>query len=116
MGHRAGRYRISLVCAVVGAAIVSATASATDVRRVTLGSSLTMTGQTASLPGRSARATGLVAVVKSWAGDPTLFHTWARTDSKGRYRVTMTPPRRGFLTVVITPPDKHPVRYLFRVV
>lgn len=116
MGQRAVRHRLALFAAVVGAALLSTTASATDVRTLTLGSTLTITGQTGSLPGKTTRATGLVAIVKSWAGDPTLFHTWARTDTQGRYKVAMMPPHRGLLTVIITPPDKHRVRYLFRIV
>ncbi len=106
------RFGLALVCA---AAIASTTASAAEVRTLTLGSTLTITGETGSLPGKRARATGLVAIVKTWAGDSTLFHTLARTDSHGHYTVVMTPPRRGLLTVVITPPDRRPARYLFRV-
>ena len=110
------RYGLALVALLAGVATVTATASATKVRTLQLGSTFTVTGLTGSLPGRSVRATGLVVVVKSWDGGKHRLITTARTDSHGHYQVAVKLTRRGLLTLRITPPDKHAVQYLLRVI
>jgi len=72
------------------------------------------TGQTGSAPGK-ARAVGIVVVRKSWDGSTFADFTKARTDAHGRYRVVITPKRRGLLRLRIVPPDKHVVSFVLQV-
>ena len=58
---------------------------------------------------------GAVVVVKSWDGGEHRLITTAITDSHGHYRVAIKLARRGLLTVLIVPPDKHAITYELRV-
>jgi hypothetical protein len=110
------RHGLALISLLIVMTAVTATASAAKVRTLQLGSTFVVTGQTGSLPGKSVRATGTVVVVKSWDAGTSRLITTARTDSHGSYQVAIKLTRRGLLTLRITPPDKHDVRYLIRVV
>jgi hypothetical protein len=108
------RRGLTLGAVVVAVAVTAAAASATTVQRLRLGGTFTVTGQTGSAPGK-ARAVGIVVVRKSWDGSTFADFTKARTDAHGRYRVVITPKRRGLLRLRIVPPDKHVVSFVLQV-
>lgn len=110
------RYGLTLISLLVGVTSVTVTASAAKIRTLQLGSTFIVSGQTGSLAGQSVRTTGKVVVVKSWDGGESRLITTALTDSRGSYRVAVKLSRRGLLTLRITPPDKHVLQYLLRVV
>jgi hypothetical protein len=68
------------------------------------------------LPCVTQRAVGLVVVRGRWEGGASYVITTAHTDTRGNYRVSIKPNRRGLLTIRITPPDTHTVTCLLRVV
>lgn len=109
--------RRGLTLGVVAAVVMGFTAaavSATTVQRVPVGGTFTVTGLTGSVEGKT-RAVGIVVVRKSWGGSKFVYYTKARTDSHGRYRIAITPRRRGLLRLRIVPPDKHVVSYVLQV-
>jgi hypothetical protein len=108
------RRGLTLGAVVVAVAVTAAAASATTVQTLRLGGTFTVTGQTGSAPGK-ARAVGIVVVRKSWDGSTFADFTKARTDAQGRYRVVITPKRRGLLRLRIVPPDKHVVSFVLQV-
>jgi hypothetical protein len=79
-----------------------------------LGSTFTITGRTGSEAG-SDRAVGKVVLAGRWGIGPWRVLTTTSTDSKGNYRFTIKPQRRGDLTLRITPPDHHARRYVLHV-
>jgi hypothetical protein len=99
---------------VVGVAVAVAAASASTVRSLRLGGTFIVTGQTGGDPGKS-RAVGTVFVRQSWDGKTFSLLERTRTDSLGRYRVSITPQHRGLLRLRIVPPDKHLVPYVLQV-
>ena len=80
-----------------------------------LGSTFTITGRTGSAPGEGTRATGTVVLRGRWGTGTWHVITTTVTDSAGRYRLAITPRRRGTLTLRIAPPDHHVRRYVLRV-
>jgi hypothetical protein len=109
------RHGLALVLVVLGAGAVSVTASATTIRTVQLGSTITVTGQTGDPSGKG-RVIGVVLVRESWDGGASKLVKTTHTDSRGHYRFVVTLRRRGLLTLRVTPPDKHDQKFLIRVV
>ena len=104
---------LAVACAL---AVVPAASTASSGRHLTLtlGSSLSVKGETGS--NSKQRTVGVVLVRGSWNGGPQFVLTSTRTDSKGRYRFTLRPSHRGVLTVQILPPDRRPITYVLRIV
>jgi hypothetical protein len=98
----------------VAMAVTAAMASATTVQKVPVGGTFTVSGLTGSAAGKT-RAVGIVLVRKSWDGSSFAYFTKARTDAHGRYRIAITPQRRGLLRLRIVPPDKNVVVFVLRV-
>jgi hypothetical protein len=80
-----------------------------------LGSTFTITGRTGSVQGTT-RAVGAVVLSGRWGAGAWHVITTTRTDKAGRYRLEVTPHRRGDLTLRIAPPDHPPRRYVLHVV
>jgi len=80
-----------------------------------LGSTFTITGRTGSDQGKHTRATGRVVLSGRWGVGAWHLLATTTTDSAGNYRFTITPHRRGELTLRIAPPDHHTRLYLLRV-
>lgn len=96
--------------------VVGASASATTVRTIQLGSTYVVKGQTGSFDGGTVRATGVVVVRGKWAKGVWHVLTTTRTDAHGNYKFSVKPGHRGLLAVQITPPDKRVQSFLLRVV
>jgi hypothetical protein len=111
-GFKLGVVATAAVTAVM--AFMAVAASATTVQRVPVGGTFTVTGLTGSVEGKT-RAVGIVVVSKRWDGSKFAYFTKARTDSHGRYRIAITPRRRGLLRLRIVPPDKHVVSFVLQV-
>ena len=80
-----------------------------------LGATLTITGHTGSVTGKTP-AVGKVVVSGRWGTvGPWRVLTTTRTDGAGKYRFSYTPVRRGDLALRIVPPDHQPQRYVLHV-
>ena len=90
--------------AVAGAASASSSSRA-DLHdtKIPLGSTYTITGQTAR------RATGAVILQGKLNSGPWLFLARTRTNATGAYKLAFKPTRRGRLQLRLTTPD-HQVR------
>ena len=73
-------------------------------RPVPVGGTFTVSGRTGSVAG-SGRATGAVVMSGRWNSGPWRVVASARTDSRGRYRLSIKLHRRGILHLRVTPPD-----------
>lgn len=113
---RARRLAFSLLAAVLAASL-AATGASSKGRPVglTLGSKFIVTGRTGSAPGKHTRALGKVLVYGRWGKGGWHVISMTRTDESGNYRFTLTPRRRGNLTLRITPPDGHAQGYVLHV-
>lgn len=80
-----------------------------------LGSTFTITGRTGSAAGTPTRAVGKVVLSGRWGLGAWHVIASTRTDSAGKYKLTVTPRRRGDLALRIAPPDHHVRRYLLHV-
>jgi hypothetical protein len=80
-----------------------------------LGSTFTITGRTGSDAGKQSRAVGKVVLSGRWGVGAWHVLATTRTDRAGNYKLTITPHRRGELTLRIAPPDHHVRRYLLHV-
>ncbi len=111
------RNRHLLLALLIACALAVVPASAASGGRhltLTLGSSLSVKGQTGS--SSKQRTVGVVLVHGSWNGGPQFVLTSTRTDNTGRYHFTLRPNRKGVLTVQISPPDRRPITYVLRIV
>ncbi|HET7130110.1 MAG TPA: hypothetical protein VFJ93_13640 [Gaiellaceae bacterium] len=86
-----------------------------NVTTMQLGSKFTVTGRTGSAEGKHVRAVGKVVVSARWGSDRWHVISTTMTDGAGNYRFTITPRRRGNLTLRVLTPDHHPRRFLLRV-
>jgi hypothetical protein len=91
-----------LATALVVAAPVALGASAEQ--RVSLGGTFSVFGHTGSAVGAGS-ATGRVVMSGRWNAGPWRVVASARTDSRGRYRLSIKLHRRGILHLRVTPPD-----------
>jgi hypothetical protein len=80
-----------------------------------LGSTFTVTGQTGSAAGKHTRAVGKVVLSGRWGVASWRVIATTVTDTDGNYRFTITPRRRGNLTLRIAPPDHNVRRYVLHV-
>lgn len=102
-----------LVVAVAIAAPVALGASADQ--RVSLGGTFSVFGHTGSAAG-AGPATGRVVMSGRWDTGPWRVVASARTDSRGRYRLSIKLRRRGILHLRITPPDGDDHLFVLHVV
>jgi len=109
--HMRRRLLFLVVLAVLAAPSVAVAGQGVSME---LGATLTIKGRTGSDTGKE-RAVGKVVVSGRWGLGPWRLLTTTMTDSAGSYRFTITPHRRGTLTLRITPPDHQPRRYVVRV-
>jgi|SRR5581483_2216464 len=104
----------ALAAAALGSAAATAGAATTT---LTLGQTYVVDGRTAApSTGPAKHAVGLVVVRGRWGNGHWRIVTTTRTDTKGRYHFTVTPGRRGILTLRITPPDHRSFVERLRVV
>jgi len=96
-------------------AVPSRAAAATTEFSMQLGSTFTITGRTGSDVGEHTRALGKVVLSGRWGGGAWRVVATTVTDSAGSYGFTITPRRRGNLTLRIAPPDHHVRRYVLHV-
>jgi hypothetical protein len=102
-----------LAAALAVAAPVAFGASAAQ--RVSLGGTFTVSGQTGSAPG-AGPARGRVVMSGRWDAGQWRVLTSSRTDSRGRYRITIKLHRRGILHLRVTPPDGDDHLFVLHVV
>ena len=76
---------------------------------IPLGSTYTITGQTA--PNGGHRATGTVMLTGKLNAGPWVFLVRTRTSANGTYTLTIKPTRRGRLLLRLATPD-HQVRHV----
>jgi hypothetical protein len=111
-GRRTPLFLLAVLALALAAAVP---ASALDVTTMKLGSTFAITGKTGSIQGKHARAIGKVVVSGRWGSGQWHVLTTTATDRAGNYQFSITPHRRGNLTLRIAPPDHHPRRYLLHV-
>jgi hypothetical protein len=104
---------VVLAAALAVAAPVALGASAEQ--RVSLGGTFSVFGHTGSAAG-AGPATGRVVMSGRWNAGPWRVVASARTDSKGRYRITIKLHRRGILHLRVTPPDGDDHLFVLHVV
>ena len=80
-----------------------------------IGSTFTVMGQTGSAAGKRTRAVGKVVISGRWGAGSWHVIATTVTDNGGNYRFTITPRRRGNLTLRIAPPDHKVRRYVLHV-
>ncbi len=92
--------------AVAGSAAASSS-SRTDLHDTTipLGSTYTITGQTAPRNGR--RVTGTVTLAGKLNSGPWMFLARTRTNASGSYKLAIRPTRRGRLQLRLSTPDQQ---------
>ena len=113
---RAMRGRGLLRRPILGIAILAVAAAAPTASAASRAWTLHL-GGTFSASGHSGGGrTGTVTVKGRWgASGPYELVTSTKTDSAGRYSFSVTPNRRGVLTLQIVPPDHHLQRLVLRV-
>lgn len=116
-GDRMRRRLFPLLALAALAAALAAPAPAAPGKNVLMqfGSTFTVTGRTGSAQGKHGRALGKVVVSGRWGAERWHVLTTTMTDRAGNYQFTITPRRRGNLTLRIVPPDHHPRRFLLHV-
>jgi hypothetical protein len=73
-------------------------------KTISLGGTFSVFGHTGSAAG-AGPATGRVVMSGRWDAGPWRVVASARTDSRGRYRLSIKLHRRGILHLRVTPPD-----------
>jgi hypothetical protein len=85
-------------------------------RTLPVGSTYTVTGQTATLGVGARRATGRVALAGRWDGGRFQLLAHTTTAADGRYRLTIHLRRRGTLELRLTTPDHRTARVVLTIV
>ena len=106
---------IAVLSAALAFAAVPVALGAPAPRTIAVGGTFTVSGLTGS-PAGAGRSTGPVVMSGRWNAGPWRVVASARTDSKGRYRITIKLHRRGTLHLLITPPDGQDHAFVLRVV
>jgi hypothetical protein len=111
--------KISIAAAVLFAMLAFAGAATARpgpaARSVTLGATFTVFGHTGALAGAE-RSTGAVVMSGRWNAGPWRVIASSRTDSRGRYRLSIKLHRRGILHLRVTPPDGDDHLFVLHVV
>lgn len=106
---------LALAAVIIAASTAPAADSAPPVTTLHVGWAFSVTGRAGLFPGRTSRAVGTVVVRGRWGTGAWRVLTTTRTDTSGRYHFTITPRRRGYLALRITPPDAHDRRFVLHV-
>jgi hypothetical protein len=110
--------KIPRAIAVLAAALAIAAPvafGASAAQRVSVGGTFSVLGHTGSAAG-ARPATGRVVMSGHWDAGPWRVVASARTDSRGRYRLSVKLHRRGILHLRVTPPDGDDHLFVLHVV
>jgi hypothetical protein len=106
---------VAVLAATLAFVGMSGAQGAQKIRSVSIGGTFTVSGRTGSAFG-TGPATGAVVVSGRWNAGPWRVVASTRTDSKGRYRITIKLSRRGTLHLRVSPPDGDDHLFVLRVV